>query len=250
MTLQGGKTRLGSSPTLRASPRGDPRDRLVNRQGVARGELAPPLSMDVSGRVSLTLDPKSPLVRTPDGKLAVRVGGGLIVEVGSPSQLKLRTSDSIQVDALGTPHARPKASQVRNDSHAGGTTLAETIDKHLVRTDDARLSDARTPLAHTQAFSTLTGLPTTRAGYGITDAVGTNDKRIVQTSGAATLVGGVATVTTAAVTANSMIFLSNSGAAGTLGILAVSARTPGTSFVITSLNVLDTSVVSWMLLEP
>jgi hypothetical protein len=35
--------------------------------------------------------------------------------------------------------------------------------------NDARLSDARTPTAHTQAFSTITATPTTLAGYGITD---------------------------------------------------------------------------------
>ena len=35
--------------------------------------------------------------------------------------------------------------------------------------DDARLSDARTPTAHNQAFSTITSTPTTLAGYGITD---------------------------------------------------------------------------------
>lgn len=37
----------------------------------------------------------------------------------------------------------------------------------LVLTSDARLSDARVPVAHTQAFSTLTGVPSTLAGYGI-----------------------------------------------------------------------------------
>jgi hypothetical protein len=36
--------------------------------------------------------------------------------------------------------------------------------------NDARLSDARTPTAHTQAFSTITATPTTLTGYGITDA--------------------------------------------------------------------------------
>jgi hypothetical protein len=35
--------------------------------------------------------------------------------------------------------------------------------------DDARLSDARTPTAHNQAWSTITSTPTTLAGYGITD---------------------------------------------------------------------------------
>lgn len=36
--------------------------------------------------------------------------------------------------------------------------------------NDARLSDARTPLAHNQAWSTITSTPTTLSGYGITDA--------------------------------------------------------------------------------
>lgn len=40
-----------------------------------------------------------------------------------------------------------------------------------VLTSDARLSDARVPLAHTQAFSTITGLPTSLAGYGILDTL-------------------------------------------------------------------------------
>ena len=39
-----------------------------------------------------------------------------------------------------------------------------------ILTDDSRLSDARTPTAHNQAWSTITGTPTTLAGYGITDA--------------------------------------------------------------------------------
>jgi hypothetical protein len=40
--------------------------------------------------------------------------------------------------------------------------------------DDARMSDARTPTAHTQAWSTITSTPTTLAGYGITDAAPAN----------------------------------------------------------------------------
>lgn len=35
--------------------------------------------------------------------------------------------------------------------------------------NDTRLTDARTPTAHTQAFSTITSTPTTKSGYGITD---------------------------------------------------------------------------------
>jgi hypothetical protein len=36
--------------------------------------------------------------------------------------------------------------------------------------NDSRLSDARTPTAHNQAWSTITSTPTTLSGYGITDA--------------------------------------------------------------------------------
>ena len=36
--------------------------------------------------------------------------------------------------------------------------------------NDSRLSDARTPLAHNQAWSTITSTPTTLAGYAISDA--------------------------------------------------------------------------------
>ena len=44
-----------------------------------------------------------------------------------------------------------------------------------VLTSDSRLSDARTPLAHNQAWSTITGTPTTLAGYGITDGYSTSN---------------------------------------------------------------------------
>lgn len=37
--------------------------------------------------------------------------------------------------------------------------------------NDSRLSDARTPTAHNQAWSTITSTPTTLSGYGITDAL-------------------------------------------------------------------------------
>jgi hypothetical protein len=39
--------------------------------------------------------------------------------------------------------------------------------------NDSRLSDARTPTAHDQAWSTITARPTTISGYGLTDAAST-----------------------------------------------------------------------------
>jgi parallel beta-helix repeat protein len=69
------------------------------------------------------------------------------------------------------------------------------------------------------------------------------------TMGLATLVAGTATVTTAAVTANSRIFLTKNSGTST-GALRVSARTAGTSFVITSSDAADTSTVAWQIIEP
>jgi hypothetical protein len=52
----------------------------------------------------------------------------------------------------------------------GAIILAVGDVANAVATNDARLSDARTPLAHNQAWGTIQGTPTTIEGYGITDA--------------------------------------------------------------------------------
>ncbi len=70
------------------------------------------------------------------------------------------------------------------------------------------------------------------------------------TAGLAVLVGGSKVVTTNKVTNNSIILITTQG--GTLtnfGSQYISARTPGTSFTISSLNILDTSTVGWILFE-
>jgi hypothetical protein len=59
------------------------------------------------------------------------------------------------------------AVQANLTTHTGETTTAHG---GIVAATDSRLSDARTPTAHNQAWSTITGTPTTLAGYGITDA--------------------------------------------------------------------------------
>lgn len=69
--------------------------------------------------------------------------------------------------------------------------------------------------------------------------------------GTTTLSGGTATVSNTLVTANSCIFLTTQG--GTLtnvGAPYISARSAGTSFTITSTNVLDASKVGWHIIEP
>ena len=60
----------------------------------------------------------------------------------------------------------------------GAVVLAVADVSGAVSSSDSRLSDARTPSAHNQAWSTITGTPTTLSGYGVTDAVGSSDSRL------------------------------------------------------------------------
>lgn len=72
------------------------------------------------------------------------------------------------------------------------------------------------------------------------------------TMGTATLVAGTATVSTTKVTASSRIQLTVQSL-GTVAVpkaIAVTARTAGTSFTITSADATDTSVVAWLIVEP
>ena len=69
--------------------------------------------------------------------------------------------------------------------------------------------------------------------------------------GSGTLIGGTATVATTAITANSLIFVTDSttGALTNVGSLVVSAKSAGTSFTVTSTNILDTSTFSWLIIN-
>lgn len=86
----------------------------------------------------------------------------------------------------------------------------------------------------------------TTAGNGIYVKEGTN-----ATMGIATLAAGTVVVSTTKVTANSRIFLTVQGGTLTnIGSEYISARTAGTSFTISSSNILDASNVAWIIMEP
>lgn len=93
------------------------------------------------------------------------------------------------------------------------------------------------------AYSTVSGPQRSENGFGVKE--GTNLRM-----GTATLVGGTVTVANTSVAANSRIFLTAQSVGGTAGALAVTARTAGTSFTITSTSGTDTSTVAWMIVEP
>ena len=65
--------------------------------------------------------------------------------------------------------------------------------------------------------------------------------------GSVALVAGVATVTTANVTAAALIFLSAITSGGTAGNLTVTAIADGVSFTITSSSNTDTRTIAWQI---
>lgn len=85
------------------------------------------------------------------------------------------------------------------------------------------------------------------AGKGLKVAEGSNAKM-----GTATLSAGTFTVATTAVTNNSRIFLTvqSLGTVSDPKAIAVTGRTDGQDFTITSADNTDTSVVAWMIVEP
>lgn len=65
----------------------------------------------------------------------------------------------------------------------------------------------------------------------------------------ATLVGGTVTVSNTSVTATSKIFLSHQNSSGTIGTLSLGTIVGGTSFVINSTSILDTSDVAYLIVQ-
>lgn len=101
----------------------------------------------------------------------------------------------------------------------------------------------------TYSLSTGGNMSLSVAGGGLYIKEGSN-----ATMGISTLIGGTVTVSNTKVTANSRIFLSiNSvGVLANIGIIYEDKanRIVGTSFIIKSSNVLDTSNISWVIIEP
>lgn len=70
-----------------------------------------------------------------------------------------------------------------------------------------------------------------------------------QRAGNATLVGGTVTVANTTVTANTVVIHNYKTSGGTIGTSTTYTVSAGVSFTITSSNVLDTSVISYLLIE-
>lgn len=72
----------------------------------------------------------------------------------------------------------------------------------------------------------------------------------IKARGTATLVAGTVTVSTTSVVTGDLIYVSNVGTGGTIGVLSSGNVVDATSFDVTSSSILDTSTVAWMVVSP
>lgn len=98
------------------------------------------------------------------------------------------------------------------------------------------------------AFEIQALTPSSQGSAGSFSKINLPSSGAAPTAGLATLASGTVTVASTAVTANSVIVMSNKTDGGTIGTYTYTVSA-GVSFTITSSNVLDTSVMAWILVN-
>ena len=195
-------------------------------------------------------------------------GATIHIRCGSGDGLKALAGGGVTIDNSASPDSVPtlqlnvRGTQLAPLFYAAGFTINGTGTfvtfghqtsasypalKRNATALECRLADDSdfAPLA--AGLGTFAGIALPAAGDGLAIKEGSN-----ATMGVATLVAGTVTVSTTKVTANSRIFLSVE-TLGTVTIataVAVTGRSAGTSFDITSSDVLDTSDIAWLIVEP
>ncbi len=129
---------------------------------------------------------------------------------------------------------------------AGGNSTAPGAGGNIIFKTAATTSLTEHLRVGLDGHTTVTGgdLKIATAGNGLDVKGGANCK-----VGTSVLVAGAVTVSNTSVTANSRIFVCGKTDGGTVGFHRVTAQTAGVSFVITSSNALDTSTISWFIVE-
>lgn len=133
---------------------------------------------------------------------------------------------------------------------ATGTVLAGSTGADPAFTGSPSVSGSVT--AGTTLTATLGDITATNGNL----VLGTAGNKLRITTGSnasigtsAAMTAGSITISTTAVTASSIIFLTHATTAGTLGNLYVGTITAGTSFVINSSSNTDTSTVNWLIIN-
>jgi hypothetical protein len=125
-----------------------------------------------------------------------------------------------------------------------GTNTTQLATTAFVTTADNLKANAASPTFTGDINSSTGNVLVSTIGKGLQIKTGTNSK-----IGTVALVGGSATVANTSITANSRILLTSQSDGGIPGFLRVTTKTVGTSFVITSSSVTDTSTVAWYIVE-
>jgi hypothetical protein len=162
---------------------------------------------------------------------------------GLTAAVSIENNSTVGNNAVLTTRINSTTAQVYSLIRGSGTTLPLEVG----------IANASAVMTYGLTFATAGGISSNTdlsisvAGKGLKIKEGSNAKM-----GTATLVGGTVTVSNTSVTASSRIFLSIASL-GTVTVpttVAVTATTAGTSFVITSANAIDTSVINWQIFEP
>jgi hypothetical protein len=145
--------------------------------------------------------------------------------------------------------------EVRNNSHIQFTGNCPI---YIVGTITTMIKDGETIdtgevlVGITSLTGTITNMLSTNLlalGYKNIQKKITFSLPLYPTAGTANLTGGTITVTTKAVTANSVIMLSIQGVGTILGTPYIASRIANTSFVITSTNAIDQYKIGWEIIE-
>lgn len=141
----------------------------------------------------------------------------------------------------GTPTLPTGTISVTQSAGNNTTALATTA---FVTTADNLKAPLASPVFTGDVNSSTGNFLISTLGKGLQVKTGTNSKL-----GTSVLVAGAVTVSNTSMTANSLIFITSQINGGTPGFLRITAKTVGTSFVITSSSSSDTSTVAWMIVE-
>ena len=197
------------------------------------------LQLDPTGLILQVQSFASMQVNVPETINAALAGGGLLVitnTTAAPTAPNAQivnagaNDDALSLKAAADAFPRFVARAGGRLGFGGGTAAVDAFIN--------RVNTGVVGAVNSTDFSVST------AGNGLRVAEGANAKQ-----GTATLAAGAVTVANTAVTANSRIFLT-SQVNGVTGALRVSARTAGTSFVITSSNAGDAGLVAYEIFEP
>lgn len=133
----------------------------------------------------------------------------------------------------------------------GGPTYAfasaSTITTGITLDITAPIAGTNATITNNFAIRSSGNLCLSTIGNGLYIKEGSN-----ATMGTGTLSAGTLVISNTKVTANSRIFLTDTGGGvlANIGALYISARSAGTSFTVSSSNALDTSTFSWIIIEP